>query len=1854
MKKFISLFVLLVMVVMTISASDPFTINMTTGTVSGSGSTTFGSVWTGSSKAFVLHAEKNNIKRSTDASPYLMLFTGGTAGGTNSHTYTLAAPAGYTISSYTITGRVAQSNQTVTAADASSKTFTTTEGTFTVDDVAANSTTFTLTGDNYAFYATIEVTYEVSTLFLNIPLNAVMTVGEQSSTVDPTTENDDSHWYILTQTRGGESAMYDAGSGTQLKRASTTYTASYFAGKGAYEYRNYLVRFIEKGTDLYNIQFADGRYVASDLTSSSTPADFFFYNINIDAPSHFGWNLTTDGTTYGNIVDNNGAGYTVSYWETGKVEATGGNNDWSIYPVTFTSHPQVYSFICSYEDGDYPLYNNDGTPNISDDASTTPQLLVVDESEDVLAGADVYNIQRAEGDGNYLAIGASGDNRQLLFSTTPGNYLFLNSASALPSGTSFSSTTYDEPYFQFYGWYIYDSGNFFPAYHGPKSGGYTVTAETKSRFVLYGTTEDYTRDHSSYYNYKWTVTPQPYTVYTIEVKDASSNTISNVPISYANASDAAITRTAQTNGGFFVISNDVTPAKWMFNSDDVRYKVSAFSLDNTTNTITLTLASTAVTSISEGRYVFINKNHTKYLTQSGDVIGASASRTAGDVWVVVPTSTSGKYYIRNEQDGKYIKWNTEVTATANATLVDDPADATPYLFSTSTDDVVTEGCFAIKYAGTEDYTVNLHMNMSVISGVGYLVRWGKDVGSDWLIYPVPDDIAVSTDYIIMNTRTNKYATRVDDASALVQNAKGEVSGTNSVWTLTTSGDGYKMANGGTNNLLANYNSFTADGTVWYIQNSPQDPQHKAISSNANPTAYSCLCDKQDGTVCTYWGDDNGAMWHFVTVDEYYLNAVAYMTCLYDEDHKNDLFYISESAYDSLTTTPATSALKVEYANAMYNVLDSLSFFNMPEDGEDYILLNLGIQINNSKNRYLSSDDTYLINGGPYNSTYFWHMTKGENAGEYYMNQTCYEGTSTRYINVSQGGDATKWVHTTTKPASPLTLQLYNTGKSTTYFGNVGILAGSNRMNANADTRIITWNRTNDDNCKWQFISVEEASVPLLDAAASALAAYNEAVAAGTLSEFLLTAEGAAAISTAKANLEADYNYQNYYILEQLLNAASSYYQLASGRYLVRNYNYNVNLLGRYETYLSSLTNPMGVVEDAITYWSVWDIDSLGNGEYTMRCEGNRHIFTPTKTMADAARVDSAYLFYDASAGTCKVGTPATGEGDLYRLRFYPAASFKAQNSSAAPVSGSYAVITAKGRESLGRYIHMHAHEANQDHIVMEAPYANSANYEGTSFFWQFIPISETDEVIQESESEMFLREVNGLEGYVGGVVTLHDVSSVPCLNDIVELRDEAAAALANGTALSYTSEYDHTNTATTNVDSVGVVAFRDILRKINAIKNDDNLKKYYQDLRPTENIDGVDVTHPFFLENLCGWRPSYGSRLTEDNGTSWYAANKANVTDGKGIFYVTRQEDGDDYRYILNNKKGNYLAHELTGGNSSIQRTTSSDDYLWFAIDPVIPGVWQMRDVITDAYNKANSTSYWPYLTITGTGAGCKLMYYNFSEISTLWKFSTFNELDDIVLKVDPEAAKDKDGAFYATFSFPLNIKVPEGKAVPYYCNAAYRSSASNTTNANLSAEFTAVDPIDDYYYLQANQGYLFKVTQTVREAGTDTVVIKNSAYLSGDFPAASKVDTKNIMVANLTATTITNDNWSSIYALTYNPKSTLLGYYYGTPVYGVGMGFYHIPVGGLLKPQTAYIPSGKFTDNDNVTQPTVHESSIPAEMVFEDQDGNIVDRVVVLPDGTWQSQADDGPVYDLTGRRVTKPTRGIYIQNGRKVMYTK
>lgn len=146
--------------------------------------------------------------------------------------------------------------------------------------------------------------------------------------------DDNEHWYIMTQTRYGESPMYDNGT-NQIHRAAagTSINRKAIAGN-----EKYLVRFFETSTGVYDIQFATGNYITANLTTGKYKegTSFKLYNIN-NEDTHIGWNLynSDNANGCGSIVDNNGAGYSIAFWGTGMVTTKNGNNDWSLYPVEF-------------------------------------------------------------------------------------------------------------------------------------------------------------------------------------------------------------------------------------------------------------------------------------------------------------------------------------------------------------------------------------------------------------------------------------------------------------------------------------------------------------------------------------------------------------------------------------------------------------------------------------------------------------------------------------------------------------------------------------------------------------------------------------------------------------------------------------------------------------------------------------------------------------------------------------------------------------------------------------------------------------------------------------------------------------------------------------------------------------------------------------------------------------------------------------------------------------------------------------------------------------------------------------------------------------------------------------------------------------------------------------------------------------------------------------------------------------------------------------------------------------------------------------------------------------------------------
>lgn len=139
----------------------------------------------------------------------------------------------------------------------------------------------------------------------------------------------------------------------------------------------------------------------------------------------------------------------------------------------------------------------------------------------------------------------------------------------------------------------------------------------------------------------------------------------------------------------------------------------------------------------------------------------------------------------------------------------------------------------------------------------------------------------------------------------------------------------------------------------------------------------------------------------------------------------------------------------------------------------------------------------------------------------------------------------------------------------------------------------------------------------------------------------------------------------------------------------------------------------------------------------------------------------------------------------------------------------------------------------------------------------------------------------------------------------------------------------------------------------------------------------------------------------------------------------------------------------------------------------------------------------------------------------------------------------------------------------------------------------------------------------TALTANTPVLVTKAGAYTGS-----------NVDIAATTATSFTNGNLTGIYAQTEAPQGS---YVLQNHPQSQGVAFYLVgDVKPIVKPFRAYIPA--------------QSSNAKAIKVVFDGEATAIDGIT----------ADEGAnenVYDLSGRKVVKAHKGIYIKNGKKVI---
>ena len=159
-----------------------------------------------------------------------------------------------------------------------------------------------------------------------------ITIGEAAETLTPNTQ-----WYLVYNKR--QNGKKAGGYWLDTKGESVCYMSNGIEddvlkdGDLASDKATILVRFLSTDNEAqYTIQFGTGRYMKNNLWTSDNVADAQVFNVYTIGENAGHWGINKADMQ--DRVDNNGGGQTLAFWESGQLTEAGGNNDWSIFPVT--------------------------------------------------------------------------------------------------------------------------------------------------------------------------------------------------------------------------------------------------------------------------------------------------------------------------------------------------------------------------------------------------------------------------------------------------------------------------------------------------------------------------------------------------------------------------------------------------------------------------------------------------------------------------------------------------------------------------------------------------------------------------------------------------------------------------------------------------------------------------------------------------------------------------------------------------------------------------------------------------------------------------------------------------------------------------------------------------------------------------------------------------------------------------------------------------------------------------------------------------------------------------------------------------------------------------------------------------------------------------------------------------------------------------------------------------------------------------------------------------------------------------------------------------------------------------------
>lgn len=337
-------------------------------------------------------------------------------------------------------------------------------------------------------------------------------------------------------------------------------------------------------------------------------------------------------------------------------------------------------------------------------------------------------------------------------------------------------------------------------------------------------------------------------------------------------------------------------------------------------------------------------------------------------------------------------------------------------------------------------------------------------------------------------------------------------------------------------------------------------------------------------------------------------------------------------------------------------------------------------------------------------------------------------------------------------------------------------------------------------------------------------------------------------------------------------------------------------------------------------------------------------------------------------------------------------------------------------------------------------------------------------------------------------------------------------------------------------------------------------------------------------------------RVVLVSSVSDYAMSTNQKSDNRGAVEIAKTGDGlivNDEVQILTLEEGTKTGtFAFNTGSGYLYAASSSNNYLRTKATKDAEGSWEITiaDGVASIVAQGNNTR--------------NVMQYN--QPYTLFScYASASQKPICIYKEIPEGTAEE--AFevkinkygYATLFLDKAVAVPEGLTA-YYCTVDGTTAVLNEVGEVIPAATGVV----------------------LKGVPNTTYTLTNTAEVNGK---AEKIKVENRLMGYVVDTNVPMGTDAYYYAL--NVKNGMVGFFVPQTVSEDGLTF-------TAKANKAYL---KLEGADKVQMLSIRQGT--------DGDETAVENSLVLP------KTEEMVYYDLTGRRVYNPGRGIYIVNGKKMI---